>query len=270
MGIGGICLSLTGIMTPLGVAMAVGGAGIGIAGGVTTGITMAVEGIQKKLGLDDVNKVLQKDYFRAEQLKIVLTRAAYDRNFAKKWNFGPTDASSAASFLPRILKFGLTTAASIRVAFGIGRAATTAGLHVAGLIAAAAIIPIDIAQVVLSSEKLHTKEKSKVVKDILDIANKLEKELRIFLIERDLFQLIYTNDGKWAYVTLFTKGLKQFQNYICNGFTLKELRVFGNIVESGDVDVPDYITKKIQDEWYSHTDELLATSLSESLNIKDK
>ena len=257
----GLSLTFTGVGAIVGVPLALTGAGIGIAGGATSGITCAVEAFLHKHGIQDVQKQLDLDYFKAEQIKVVLARAAVNSEFAEQWNINSSQFLAAGTILSKLAKLGVTTATGARVAFGIGRATTTAGLHVAGFVLAAAAIPLDLAQIILSSIRVHVKEPSKVIKDIMSIADDLEKELRIFLISEGYFQFIYTNDGHWVYIIIDTEKLTQFKNQMIDGFTLEQLRRFGDVVESGEGDVPATIRLRIQDEWYSHYDKMVAEVL---------
>ena len=268
MGIVGISLSLTGVGAVAGVPLAATGFGLAAAGGVTAGVTMVVEGILKKIGIDEIQEELQRDYFKAEQLKVLLYRAANDSHFARRLNIYGLDIVYIGSLIPRMTKLGLTTAAGIRIAFGIGRAATTTALHVAGLVFAAALIPLDIAQLIISSIKIHKKEPSKVVQDISDLADVLEKELKLFLIDGGFFNLIYTTDGCWAYIEVYATKKNAFEQQKERGFLLAELAEFGNIVHRGsEPDVPNRVRNMIQNEWYNHYDEYLAEVLEESLSL---
>lgn len=267
MGIVGLSLSLSGVGAVVGVPLGIAGMSVAAAGGLVAGITMIVEAILKKVGIDEIQEDLQIDYFRAEQIKVLISRAALDARFADRWHFDTFDVVYVAGFLPRIAKLGLASAAGIRVAFGIGRAATTTGLHVAGLVFAAVLIPVDLAQMVISSIRIHKKKPSQIIQDIRANADILEKELKVFLIDGGYFNLIFTIDGQWAYVAVFAAKLKEFKRQVFDGLTMEQLRVHGEVIEEGDrigPVVPNSIRKKMQEEWYQHYDEHLAKILSES------
>ena len=261
----GISLSFTGVGAIVGVPLALAGAGIGVAGGATTGLTVAVEHLLQKYGIEEVQRDLTLDHFKAEQIKVVLVRAAVNPEFAERWQIDPSQIIGASNILPRLAKLGVTTAAGVRLAYGIGRATTTVGLHVAGLVLAAAVIPLDLAQMVVSSIRIHKKEPSKVVKDIRKMADDLEKQLRIYLIVECYFQLVHTNAGEWAYVVIRPKMMQHFKDALADGFNMEQLERFGEIIESGEGDIPSEVRKKIQDEWYSPYDEVLAEALEEEL-----
>ena len=266
----GLGLSLTKGGERVGVPLALAGAGIGAAGGATTGIACTIEDILRRHGIQRVQEDLTLDYFKAEQIKVLLIRAAQNPKLAKRWQINSAQFASAGNILPMLANLGVTTTAGIRVALGVGRAAATTGLHVAGLVLAATMIPLDIAQMVTSSIKFHKKKASKVVKDILELADSLEKDLRIYLIEGGHFQFVYTNDGQWVYITVFAEKLVQFKEKVEDGFTLAQLERFGTIVESGEGEVPSQVQKTIQDEWYSHVDEMIARALEEQLKLADE
>jgi len=266
----GISLSFTGVGAFVGVPLAITGAGVGAAGGATTGISAVVGAVLQKNGVQEVQEDLQLYYFKSEQIKVILVRAAKNPNFAKKWNIHASHLIDVGKVIPRLVKLGVTTAAGVRVSLGIGRATTTTGLHVAGFVLAASVIPLDLAQMIISSIRIHKKEPSNVVKDILDLADSLEKQLRLFLIEGGYFQFINTNDGQWAYIRVHARKLNQFRNELVHGYTLAQLEGYGVIVEKGEGEVPSDIEKKMQDEWYSHYDEMVAQAPQEELNNADE
>jgi len=262
--IGGV-LSMTKAGKSIGVPLAMAGAGIGIAGGATTGTAITVEQVLQKNGIKEVQKDLILDNFKAEQIKILLMRAANNPLFAEKWNINSVHLATIGRLLPGLAKVGVTTAAGIRVALGAGRAAATAGLHIAGLVLAASAIPLDIAQLVVSSIKVHKKGNSKVVENILGVADRLEKELRINLIQGEQLKCIYTNDGQWLYIAVYAQKLREFESRLSTGFTMQEVRNFGDVVEIGEGEIPDLIKKKVQDEWYFHYDEHIAEAMQEEM-----
>ena len=261
----GAVLSMTKAGKSIGVPLAMAGAGIGVAGGTATGAAVAVEQILQDNGIKEVHRDLTLDYFKAEQIKILLMRAANNPLFAEKWNINSVHLVTAGRILPGLVKVGATTAAGIRVALGAGRAAATAGLHVAGLVLAASAIPFDIGQLVVSSIKVHKKGKSNVIRNILGVADRLEKELRIYLIQGEQLKSIYTNDGQWVYIAVYAERLREFESKLSAGFTMQEVRNFGDIVEIGEGEIPDLIKKKVQDEWYFHYDEHIAEAMQEEM-----
>ena len=255
MAIVGLGLSLSGVGAVVGIPLAITGASVGAAGGATTGLTAVVEAVLQRNGISDVQEVLNKDRFKAQQIYILLQRAADNPDIGEAWNIDPTLLFNAGRVLPGLAKVGVTTAAGARVAMGFGRAAATTGLHVAGLVLAAAVIPLDLAQMVISSIKIHKKKPSQVVKELKDMADKLEHELKKYLIGEGYFQLIYTIDGRWAYIVIHVQLKLKFDEKLEQGVTLKELQKFGDIVEIGEGEVSWDVKQRMQSEWYSHNDE---------------
>ena len=250
----GLALSLSGVGAAVGIPLAITGAAIGAAGGATTGISATVEGVLKRHNIKAVQESLNIDNFKAVQIQTLLQRAAQSTELAKVWQIDSA-LLGAARVLPGLAKFGVTTAAGADVAFGISRAAATAGLHVAGLVLAAAVIPVDLTQMIINSIKIHKKDPSKVIKNLKDIANNLEHKLRKYLIEQKCFEFIYTIDGHWAYIVIDYEKKVLFEERLQDGCTVEELEDFGEIIESGENEVPEEIMQKMQDEWYSHRDE---------------
>ena len=251
----GLALSLSGVGAAVGIPLAITGAAIGAAGGATTGISAAVEGVLKRNNIKAVQESLNIDNFKAVQIRTLLQRAAQSTELAKVWQIDSALLLGAARVLPGLAKFGVTTAAGADIAFGISRAAATAGLHVAGLVLAAAVIPLDLTQMIISSIRIHKKDPSKVIKDLKDIANRLEHKLRKYLIEQQCFECIYTVDGHWAYIVIDYEKKALFAERVQEGCTVEELEDFGEVIESGENEVPEEIMQKMQDEWYSHRDE---------------
>ena len=70
------------------------------------------------------------------------------------------------NILPKSAKLGVTTAAGVRVAYGMGRAASTAGLYIAGFVLAASVIPLDLGQMIISSIRVNKEVQFKVINDI--------------------------------------------------------------------------------------------------------
>ena len=250
----GLALSLSGVGAAVGVPLAITGAAIGAAGGATTGISATVEGVLKRNNIKAVQENLNIDRFKAVQIRTLLGRAAQCTELAKAWHIDSALLFGAGRVLPGLAKFGVTTAAGADMAFGISRAAATAGLHVAGLVLAGAVIPLDLTQMIISSIRIHKKDPSKAIKDLKDIANRLEHKLRKYLIEQEYFHQVYTIDGHWAYIVINDDKKVQFLERLQEGCTLDELDDFGEVIESGENEVPEEIEQKMQDEWYSHKD----------------
>eukprot|EP00794_Sanderia_malayensis_P004845 gene4845-5479_t len=279
MAIVGLSLSLTGIGAIVGVPLGIVGASISAAGGVTTGVTVLVENILKKIDIDKIQNDLRIDYFRTEQIKVLLNRAATDENFAEKWNISTVDAVSFISILGRITKVGLATAAGVRAAMGIAtgalRGAGTAGLHVAGIAFAAVLIPVDLAQMISSSLQLHGNKISPVVNEILQIAEQLETEQKLYLINGNYFHLVHCFDAMgnshWAYLAVYPSKLRGFlEERELDNIMFEGIETWGQIIEQGTGDhVPGDIETKIGTEWH---DLYLAfvINAAENLEIEDE
>ncbi len=278
MAIVGLSLSLTGVGAIVGAPLGIVGATIAAAGGLTTGVTVVVENWLKKMGIDSIQEDLRKDYFRAEQIRVLLGRSAADPNFAEQWKIDHMEAVSFVSMLPRLTKVGLTTAAGVRAAMGItagvGQAAATTGLHVAGIVFAAALIPIDLTQMIISSIKIHKNEPSKVVTDILETAEQLETELNLFLLNGNYFHLVKCtdrgNEPHWVYLAVNAQNLENFlvQKHNCC-FRYEDIGQWGEIIESGrGSEVPQAVHQKIQTEWYDKQMAFLIAA-EENLSIEE-
>ena len=266
MGLAGLGLSSTGIGSVVGVPLSLAGMGLATAGGITSGGAIVVESLLKKQGIENVQDDLNKDYFRAQQIKILLSRAAVDTHLAQKWKFRGFDIVHLGGLIARTAKLGLTATAGIRAfaqatAMGIGRATTTTGLHVAGLVFAAALIPLDIMQLIVSSIRLHRNKPSKVIQDVIDISDRLEKEMKIFLIDGNYLHLVHTADSKWCYIAIYASKMKDFESSNQCEMTLSEFKSIGDVIEEGEgPTVPDEKISKIHEEWNLFYHEYLANN----------
>ena len=248
---------MTGFLAFVGIPMAITGASVGTAGGLTTAGSAMAEGALQKKSVEKVQEDLKMDWFRAEQISILLHRSAGDPSLAKVWKIDFEMVSNVGRVLPSLAKFGFTTAAGARLAYGIGRASVTTGLHITGLVLAAVVIPIDLAQMIYSSLKIHRNKRSSVVKKLIDASDDLEHSLKKYLLKEEYFRIVYTLDGHWAYMEIDIEKFAFFQTTVQQGFTLGELQDYGEIVESGEDDVPVQIQQKIYDDWYSHGEDYL-------------
>ena len=266
MAMAGIGLSLSGIGVIFGAPLAVSGAVIGGAGGLTTGITVVVENILRKNGIDEIEHHLEEDYFQSEQMKVLLSRASQDIDFARKWSINPQDAIGFVALIPRALKVGLATAAGARAAIalstGAARAAASSGLHVGGLLFSAALIPIDFAQMIVSSIKIHHKQPSEIVQTIFTRADNLDIELQLFLMTGNYPRLFHCSDKdgnrRWVYVIISAINNDAVMNNLQSHelFTYEEVKKLGEVLEEGNGDnVPQHIVDSIHQTWYSlHND----------------
>ena len=266
MGVVGLSLSSTGVGSVVGVPLSLAGMGLATAGGVTSGGAIVVETLLKKRGLEGIQQDLNRDYFRAQQIKILLSRAAVDTSLAKKWKSGGFDFVHLGGLIARTAKLGLTATAGIKAlaqatAMGIGRATTTTGLHITGLVFAAALIPLDIMQMIISSIRVHKNKPSKVIQDVINVSNTLEKEMKIFLIDGGYLHLVHTIDNKWCYIAVYASKMKEFENSNQCEMTLDEIKVFGDVIEEGEgIIVPDEKITKIHEEWNTFYHEYLANN----------
>lgn len=255
----GLSLSFSGIGTVIGVPLGIFGASLSAVGGVTTGITIIVENFLKKIGMKEIQKHLSKDYFRSEQICVVVGRSVSDSRFAAKWKIGSIEAASFSSFIPRLTKIGVTTTISLgmRASMGMGRVVAVGALHVTGILLAAALIPLDLAQMIKSSLILHSGQASTIVMTINERADQLENELRLFLLDGNHFHLIHCRDGKgqdcWTYVVVSARNLGQFltkRQRFC-ACTYEEVRNLGIIIKEGSgADVPRKVMQEIETGWY--------------------
>ena len=189
----GTTMSLTGIGAIAGIPLALVGAGVGTVGGLTVGGGIIGETIAKNKQLQGASKHLQADYFHSMQLRILIGRAANSEDFADKLNFPIQDAASMLFLLGRFAKFATTsTALAKAIAVGVARGTATAGLHIAGMVISAVLIPVDLVQLILSSVKIHRKDKSEVVINTEKLADDLENEL-FFLLKDKGYTLVEIN-----------------------------------------------------------------------------
>ena len=169
--------------------MGFAGVGIATAGGVIASGAIVIEAVLKKLGIKSIEGDLQMDYFRAQQINVILCRASIDVSLANKWI--SHDIANLGGFVGKLAKIGVTVVGgaltvgartvSRTIALGAGRTAAFTGLHIAGLTLAAAMIPIDLWLMITSSIKVHKKQPSLIVEEMQHISNKLEEELNKYL-----------------------------------------------------------------------------------------
>ena len=265
-GVVGLSLSSTGVGVAAGVPLSLAGMSLATAGGFTSGGAIIVETFLKKRGLEGIQEDLNKDYFRAQQIKILLSRAAVDATLANKWKSSGFDFVHLGGLVARTAKLGLTATAGVRTlaeatAIGIGRATTTTGLRITGLIFTAALIPLDIVQMIISSIRVHKNKPSKVIQDVIDVSNTLEKEMKIFLIDGGYLHLVHTRDNKWCYIAVYASKMKEFETKDQCDMTLEEIKCFGDIIEEGEGAIlPDEKVAKIHEEWKAFYHEYLANN----------
>ena len=222
----GTSLSLSGVGAVAGVPMAIAGAAIGGAGGLNVAGAIIAESAIKSKNLRGVNEHLQRDYFHSEQLRILIGRAARDDDFAGRFDVPPEEAFSLLGMFGKVAKFGTSVGALARgVALGVGRGAATAGLHIAGMVLSSALIPIDIAQMIISSIKIHKRSVSDVVVELKNLADKMEEEVWALLHE-DGYRLCrsFFNDGDGnSHVVIFAIEASHYAEIGNRNLSLEEL-----------------------------------------------
>ena len=212
MAVAGITITLTGVGAPVGMPLAISGAAISGVGGMNVAGAIVTEAIVKNKKLNGVNEHLQSDYFHSVQLRIVIGRAARDIEFADRIKLPTQDALSLLGIFGKAAQVGTCIGAFVRtIILGVGRGAIRVGLNTAGLILAAVLIPIDIAQMVSSSIKIHKKTPSQVVQDLRNLASDLEEELWALLHENEysLFENVYLDETWIQHRIIFASDVSQ-------------------------------------------------------------
>ena len=206
----GLGLSLSGFLAFVGVPLGITGAVVAGTGRLTAGITVIVENVLKRLNINKIEEDLQGDNFRGAQIRVFMGRAAEDDDFTRTWRINPPDAVAFIALVWGAVGVGFVGAglrAAAAVGAGVARTAATTGLHIAGLVFATALIPIDLAQMIVSSIQIHRRQLSEIVEDMWTIADTLENRLGVFLIREHYFQLIHCrdedNNSRWAYLAIF-------------------------------------------------------------------
>jgi len=247
----GIILTSTVVGAAVGVPLAIAGASIGVAGGATTGMSTVMEVKSKRKGLQEIQEDLDLDRSLAEQVGTVLQRASENPELATAWKSDPALVVNVSRTLPAFAKVGVTSAAGVELGAGAIRATLGASLHIAGIALAAGLIPLDLAQLVVSSRKLHKKKQSDTVKQLYSIADRLENVLRGYLVKEQYFQEVTTNDFYWAYILKSAVKKQECTEKIREGCTFKELRQLAEIIEYGRGAIPPDVHYKMQSEWFS-------------------
>ena len=106
---------------------------------------------------------------------------------------------------------------------------------------------------VVSSIRIHRNKPSKVIEEIVDIANALETQMKVSLIDGGYFRLIYTSDHKWCYIVLHAAKKMAFESLKSETLELSDISNYGEIIAMGEgIDVPDEKRTRMHQEWYSH------------------
>ena len=128
--------------------------------------TNVVEYISRKRNLKRINMRLQLDNFLSEQLLTMANRAKQDHTIATAWDLSFLNALGFACVLPNVAKIGVTSLAGVRTVAVVGSGVAKASLAGVGIVFSAAMIPIDIVQLVHNTLKVHSKTPSKLVDEI--------------------------------------------------------------------------------------------------------
>ena len=247
----GVSLALTGVGAVVGVPLAIAGASIGAAGGATTGISAVVEATLKRKGLKEVQEDLDMDRLRSEQVVTLLQRASENPELAALWKIDPMLLANVGRAVPALAKVGVTSAAGAETAFGVLRASAGTSFHIFALALAAALIPLDLGQLIISSIKVHKKKPSVVVKRLIDIADRLEDDLRGYLVKEGYFRVASTCDGCWAFILTNAEKKQECEERIREGCTFEELQHLAEVVEYGSGALPSEVADRFYSEWYS-------------------
>ena len=130
-----------------------------------------MEILSRRTNVCKVNMILQIDNFLSEQLLIMALRAEKDVELAASWDLNYLNGFGFALIFPNIAKLGAASMAGAKTAAMAGtRMATLSIYHGVGLFLAAVMIPVDIAQLVSVSIKIHKEDSSSLVKEIRYVA----------------------------------------------------------------------------------------------------
>ena len=246
MAIVGFGLSISVVLAPVGVPMAVTGGAVGASAGATSVTTKVVETCLQISGAKKVQQHINECRFKGVQIHLLEEKQKSNPEQDKFCCFDESTMINGMRVVPTVGKLAIGGAAT--------RAVMTTGAHVTGIVFSGVLIALDLAQIVFSSIRIHKGDPSDHVKKLKEVAAKLKTLLRSYLVGQDCFQLIYTADDKWAYIEMTYEQMTRFKKMRKNvGITLDELRHFGAIVKSGDgKQVPADIEKEMEDEWFSH------------------
>ena len=201
----GISLTLTGFGSAVGAPLSITGICIAISGALTTSGAAVTDTILKNIELKSINEDLKMDYFRSQQVNVLICRASKDASLSNKWkahNFVELGgiimnlAKIGVSIGGGAMKLGANTAtriapmASGQAIYASTNASTYASavtdavacsLNIASITFASLTLPLDIWIIVTNSIRVHKKKPSKVIRDIRNIANNLEKDLNKYM-----------------------------------------------------------------------------------------
>ena len=114
---------------------------------------------------------------------------------------------------------------------------------------------------IVSSIRIHKNKPSKVIQDVISVSDRLEKEMKIFLIDGGYLHLVHTSDSKWCYIAVFATKKKESEEVNQCEMTLDEIRKFGDVIEEGDgAVIPDEKLSQIHENWNQFYHEYLANN----------
>merc|ERR1712150_203885 len=82
--------------------------------------------------------------------------------------------------------------------------------------------------------RIHKNEPSKLIQDLISVADELERDMKKFLIDGGYLHLVYTVDNKWCYIVLFASKKNEFEESNPSEMTLDDVRRFGDVIEEGE------------------------------------
>ena len=203
----GISLNISCAGIVVGAPLTIVGICIAITGALTSSGAAVTDSILKNIELKSINEDLKMDYFRSQQVNVLICRASKDASLSNKWkahNFVELGgiimnlAKIGVSIGGGVIKLGANTATRI-APMAAGRAiyastnapthvsaitdacALTLGLNIASITFATITLPLDIWIIVTNSRRVHKKKPSKVIRDVRNVANNLEEDLNKYM-----------------------------------------------------------------------------------------
>ena len=124
--------------------------------------------------LKEITNILNNDRFQCIRIAILITRARREDEIARNIGVSQEDAAKIFSVLPRGIAHIVPAVASGRgLAYGVVRAASPA-LNIAGAVVSGIMIPIDLAQFIISALNIYKRDKYGVVDEVDRLAEGLE------------------------------------------------------------------------------------------------
>ena len=201
----GISLDFTAVGAVVGVPLTITGISIAITGGITCSGAAVTDSVLKHLEIKSIKEDLKMDYFRSQQVNVLICRASKEVSLSNKWK--AHNLVELGGFIMNLAKVGVTvgggairlgTKAVSRIGpLAAGRAiyastytptyvltaaeAAVMSLSIASITFAAVTIPLDIWVMIVSSIRVHKNKPSKVIKHIANIADNLDEELNKYI-----------------------------------------------------------------------------------------